>query len=237
MIAVPAIDLRGGEAVQLVGGEPGSERIRIPDPLSLARRWAAAGFTELHIVDLDAALGQGDSRAAAELVMREGGLPCQAGGGIRDDEAIETMLGAGATRVIVGTRAIEDPAWLRAAAVRWSDRLVVAADARDGRIVTRGWTHDTSRRVDDFVARLDALPLAAVLVTDVGREGREQGVDIDLFERLAARTRLPLQAAGGVTTHDDLRGLREAGVTRAVLGMALYTGKLNPETTAREFGS
>jgi phosphoribosylformimino-5-aminoimidazole carboxamide ribotide isomerase len=188
-------------------------------------------------VDLDAALGVGDNRGAAAMLVRECGLPCQVGGGIRDEEAIAAVFDAGATRAIVGTRAIEDAAWLRAAAQRWPGRLVVAADVRDGRVVTRGWTHDTALHAGEYIARLDPLPLAGVLVTDVGREGRQEGIDLQLFAFLAGGTSLPLQAAGGVTTLDDLRGLRDAGVTRAVLGMALYTGRLDPETTAREFGS
>lgn len=237
MIAVPAIDLRGGMAVQLVGGEPDSERVRIPDPLSVAQRWAAAGFTELHVVDLDAALGDGSNRAAIETLIAGCGLPCQVGGGIRDDEAVDSMMRSGARRVIVGTRAIEDGGWLRTAAARWPDRLLVAADVRDGRIVVRGWRQSTNLEAEAFVKSLDTIPLAGVLVTDVGREGRQQGADVDLFARLAACTRLPLQAAGGITTGADLRALRDAGVSRAILGMAIYSGRLDPDATAKEFGS
>lgn len=237
MIAVPAIDLRGGMAVQLVGGRPGSERVRIPDPLSLANRWSSAGFTELHVVDLDAALADGDNRTVIATLLRKSGLPCQVGGGIRDDDAVDAMLQTGARRVIVGTRAIEDPEWLAKVADRRPRRLVVAADARDGHVVTRGWTRSTDLVVEDFVKSLEGLPLAGILVTDVGREGRQEGADVALFARLAASTGVPLQAAGGITTTEDLRALRDAGVSRAILGMAIHTGTLDPDETAQEFGS
>jgi phosphoribosylformimino-5-aminoimidazole carboxamide ribotide isomerase len=237
LIAIPAIDLRGGQAVQLVGGVRGSERVRIPDPLSVAAHWAGAGFGALHIIDLDAAFRDGDNRATVNRLVSESGLVCQVGGGVRDDSAIEELIAAGAHRIIIGTRAIEDTAWLLDAALAWPDQLVVAADVRDGHIVTRGWTHDTDIDATAFVTGLDALSLAAILVTDVGREGREQGVDVEMFTGLAKCTRLPLHAAGGISSIEDLRALRDGGIAAAILGMALYTGRLDPITAALEFGS
>lgn len=236
MIAIPAVDLKDGNAVQLVGGVPGSDRITLPDPVSVARRWCEAGFTMLHTVDLDAALGRGDNHEVVARIIEESGMQCQVGGGVRDDAAVRSLLDAGTTRVIVGTRAIEDPAWLEHAARQWPERLVVAADVRDGRIVTRGWTHDTGVDATAFIASLASLPLAAVLVTDVGREGRELGVDHELFGRIRGCTDLAIQAAGSIASIDDLNGLRDAGVDAAILGMALYTGTLDATTAAREFG-
>lgn len=237
MIAVPAIDLRYGRAVQLVGGVPGSERVSVPDPLAVAARWVSAGFTRLHIVDLDGALDHGENRDSITGLIGESGVPCQVGGGVRDDAAVADLLDRGAETVVVGTRAIEDGPWLRAAASRWPGRLVVAADVRHDQVVTRGWTNTTDLAARAFVETLDDIPLAGILVTDVGREGRQQGIDMDLFADLAMRTRHPVQAAGGVTSATDLRSLRDAGIARAVLGMALYTGTLDPITTAREFGA
>lgn len=224
-----ALDLRGGAAVQLVGGDPGDERIRLPDPADIARRWLALGFRYLHVVDLDAALGDGDNAEAIEAIATaRGRATLQVGGGVRDQAAIERALRQGADRVVVGTRAVEDPEWVKAAAARFPDRIVVAADTRDGQILTRGWTASTGLDALEFVALLDALPLAAVLVTDVGREGRQEGIDRAAFRSMAGATRHPLIAAGGITEPDDLGALVDAGAAGAVLGMALYSGRLDP---------
>lgn len=234
-----AIDLRGGAAVQLVGGDPRAERVRLPDPAAVAERWLQAGFRHLHVVDLDAALGDGDNADAIEAIagVAAGRATLQVGGGVRDEDAVGRLLQLGADRVVVGTRAVEDGAWRATLAGRFPDRIVVAADARDGRIVTRGWTRTTTSTATAFVAELDPLPLAAVLVTDVGREGRQEGIDRALFADIVAATRHPVLAAGGVTDADDLDALRSAGAAGAVLGMALYTGRLAPaDALAREDG-
>ena len=224
-----AIDLRGGVAVQLVGGVPGSEKIREPDPVALAARWLEAGFDAIHVVDLDAALGDGENAAVVAAISRavRGRALLQVGGGIRDDDAVARALEL-ADRAIVGSRAVEDRAWLEAVARRWPERLVVAADVAGGRVLSRGWTTSTGLDAGAFVAGLDPLPLAGVLVTDVDREGRQAGIDAGLFRGLAAGTRHPVLAAGGVTGADDIETLRSAGAAGAVLGMALYTGRLDP---------
>lgn len=232
-----AIDLRDGEAVQLVGGDPSEEPVRLPDPAAVAERWLEAGFRHLHVVDLDAALGDGgndEAVAAIAAVIRarreagSGVALLQVGGGLRDNEAVARALELGANRAMVGTRAVEDRAWLEAAAERWPERLLVAADVRGREIVTRGWTEGTGRDAAGFVAGLDPLPLAGVLVTDVGREGRQEGIDDGLFRDLAGATHHPLIAAGGVTSRGDLAVLAAAGIAGAVLGMALYTGRIDP---------
>lgn len=226
-----AIDLRGGAAVQLVGGDPGDERIRLPDPDEVARQWLVAGFRHLHVVDLDAALGDGGNRTAIEAIARaaHGRASLQVGGGIRDAEAVEEALAAGAGRVIVGTRAVEDRPWLERMARRFPQQVVVAADVRGSALTTRGWTA-TAGDAAKFVAALDDLPLAAVLVTDVTREGRQEGVDAERFRTLSVATRHPLIAAGGIAASGDLDALERAGVAGAVLGMALYSGRLDTAT-------
>lgn len=224
-----AIDLRGGEAVQLVGGDPDDERIRLPDPAEIARQWLDAGFRHLHVVDLDAALGDGDNRAAIEAIARtvRGRASLQVGGGIRHEEALDEALAMGADRVIVGTRAIEDRPWLQRVARRFPRQVVVAADVRGDTLATRGWTA-TAGDAARFVTALDDLPLAGVLVTDVTREGRQEGIHAERFRSLASATRHPLMAAGGITDSGDLDTLKRAGVAGAVLGMALYSGRLQP---------
>ena len=169
MIAYAAIDLRGGRVVQLVGGRVDDERVSLADPVSVANGWVGAGFRALHVVDLDAALGSGSNRGHIEAIIRGVAVPVHVGGGLRDDDAVADMLDAGAARVIVGTRAIEDSSWRRAIAERHPGRVIVAADVRDGAIVTRGWQMATSLDSETFIRELDADAIAGVLVTDVSR--------------------------------------------------------------------
>lgn len=235
MIVYPAIDLRGGRAVQLVGGVPDTERVSLPDPVATAKHWVETGFRALHIVDLDAALGDGSNFEIILELIESAGVPIQVGGGIRGDEIADRLLEAGANRIITGTRAIEDFEWVSALAERWPGRVVIACDIRDGQVLTRGWTESTGLEASTFLARYDELPLAALLVTDVTREGQLEGVDTERFRALVQSTRHPLQAAGGIRDLDDIRALERAGVTGAVAGMSLYTGTLDPEAAARNF--
>ncbi len=235
MIAWPALDLRGGRAVQLVGGDPARERVGLNDPLAVAHHWANAGFRVLHLVDLDAALRQGSNRSVIEPLLASTSASVQVGGGVRTDEDVSTLLSAGAARVIAGTRALEDRRWLCAASRTWPGRVVVAADTLDGHIVTRGWRTHTPVRTTDFLASLADVALAGVLVTDVGREGSLRGVDAKLFATFAQNTPHPILAAGGVATLVDLRILADAGVAGTVIGMALYTGGVDARAAALEF--
>lgn len=227
MRLLPAIDLRGGRTVQLVGGEPGTERVSLPDPVATARGFLQQGFKELHVVDLDAALGQGSNLAIIRELVAEFDVPVQVGGGVRSLGAAESLLEAGAARVIVGTRAVEDPAWLADVTQQLPGKVVVACDVKGIKVVSRGWTENTGLHALSFLATLDALPLAGVLVTDVSREGRLTGIDGELFARLATATPHPLLAAGGVTALADLQTLDRAGASGAVLGMSLYTGAID----------
>jgi phosphoribosylformimino-5-aminoimidazole carboxamide ribotide isomerase len=188
------------------------------------------------VVDLDAALGSGDNRdVIGDIIDAAGRVPVQVGGGVRDDAVADSLLSAGAARVVVGTRAVEDREWLTALANRHPERIVVAADVRDGRIVTRGWRTESGLDGCGFVRSLDDLPLAAVLVTDVSREGRMEGVDIARFRALVESTRHPLLAAGGIGAEQDLRELAGCGAAGAVLGMSLYTGAVDGAAVAMEF--
>jgi phosphoribosylformimino-5-aminoimidazole carboxamide ribotide isomerase len=232
-----AVDLRAGRAVQLVGGRYDAERVGLPDPVAVARDWEAAGFPALHVIDLDAALGRGDNRPAIRGILAGCQVPVQVGGGVRDDETADALLDLGAARVIAGTRAVEDRAWLERLCARHPGRIVVAADVRDGEVVTRGWTARAGVGGEAFIASLDVLPIAAVLVTDVTREGSMVGADTERFAVLVHASRHPLQAAGGIGGLDDLRALAEAGAAAVVLGMALYTGALDTGAVLREFAS
>ncbi|NNK63865.1 MAG: 1-(5-phosphoribosyl)-5-[(5-phosphoribosylamino)methylideneamino] imidazole-4-carboxamide isomerase [Gemmatimonadetes bacterium] len=237
MIAVPAVDLKGGRCVQLVGGRPEEERVSLPAPASVARRWWNLGFRSLHIVDLDAALGTGDNRERIADVLDASDADVQVGGGIRDDDRADTLVDAGVDRIVVGTRAIDDRAWLESLAARHPARVVVAADIRDGVVLRKGWTEDSALEIGAFLESLGGLSLAGVLCTDVGREGRLQGIDAGAMQRVIRLSPHPVWVSGGVTTMDDLAFLEDAGAYGVVLGMALYTGALRPTDVADRWGS
>lgn len=236
MIVYPAIDLRGGRVVQLVGGDPEEERIRLSTaPADVAREWIAAGFRALHVVDLDGALESGLNAAAVRSILAAVDVPVQVGGGVRSREQVAALLAAGAERMVVGTRAIEEPAWLEEVAAEHPERLVVAADCRDGEVVTRGWRSGSGVDVYELVDRLAGMPLAALLVTDVSREGGMGGADVALFTSLVDRSAHPLIASGGIAGAGDLRALAGSGVAGVVVGMALYTGALDARAIAKEY--
>jgi phosphoribosylformimino-5-aminoimidazole carboxamide ribotide isomerase len=236
MIAYAAIDLRGGRVVQLVGGEPDRERVSLPDAAAVARHWVACGFAALHVVDLDAALGSGGNEGAVEAIIEVAGtVPVQVGGGVCSVSRAAALLDAGAARIVVGTRAVEDRSWLAELTSRWPGRVVLAADTRGDEVVVRGWTAGAGMSAEELLAELGGVPLAGVLVTDVTREGRMTGADTPLFARLAALSPHPLLASGGVAAASDLASLAEAGAAGAVLGMALYTGALDAHAVAREY--
>lgn len=236
MIVAPAVDLKGGRCVQLVGGRPQDERVSLPDPQGVARSWRQRGFPVLHVVDLDAALGSGDNTAIIADIVRESGAEVQVGGGIRSDERAAALLKAGAARLIVGTRALDDPEWLAALAHRYPGTVVVAVDTRDGIILREGWTEETSHRVEEYLPGLAHIPLAGVLSTDVGREGRLEGIDGEGCGRVIEASPHPVWISGGITTLDELAFLEDAGAEGVVLGMAIYTGALDPDVLAKRWG-
>lgn len=237
MIAAPAVDLRGGRCVQLVGGRPEEERISLPDPLAVARDWWEKGFGTLHVVDLDAALGHGDNLALVEALCSATPATVQVGGGIRDDAAAARVLAAGADRAVVGTRAVDDRDWLEALAQRHPGRIMVAADIRDGVVLRKGWTEASTLGILDFVSGLASLPLAGILCTDVAREGKVQGIDLAGAAAVIEASVHPVWISGGVSDMQDLTNLNEAGAAGAVLGMALYTGALDAAAVALEYGT
>jgi phosphoribosylformimino-5-aminoimidazole carboxamide ribotide isomerase len=235
MIAIPAIDLRDGACVQLVGGSYAQERVRLDDPIAVAEGWERAGFRYLHVVDLDAALERGSNASVVANILRTTNANVQVGGGVRDEHAIERLLDDGAQRVMLGTRALEEAHWLEEVAERFPNEIIVAADVRDRKIVTRGWARTLPLGILDAIEELNGLPLAGVLVTAVHREGQLQGTDLPLMEDVVEAAAFPVYAAGGIATVHDLRALAERGVTAAVIGMALYTGAIDAQVAAEEF--
>ena len=236
MIAIPAVDLRDGACVQLVGGSFAHEKVRLENPVDVARSWEHYGFHRLHVVDLDAATGRGSNIAIVRSLLFDCGVKIQVGGGVRSGELVEELLEAGASCVIVGTRAIEEPEWLADLAARHPGEIIVACDVRERRVTTRGWAHTLPLDILDVVDELNPLPLAGLLVTAVHREGQMQGTDLPLMEDVVEASHFPVFASGGVTTLQDLRALEHRGMAGAVIGMALYTGALDPVVVAGEFG-
>jgi phosphoribosylformimino-5-aminoimidazole carboxamide ribotide isomerase len=237
MIAIPAVDLREGACVQLVGGSYANEQVRLDNPLEVARGWARFGFHRMHVVDLDAATGRGDNASVVRDILSEVPASMQVGGGIRSGDTIERLLHEGASWIVLGTRALEEPEWLAGTASSFPGQLIVAADVRERQIVTRGWARTLSRTVLDAVEQLNDIPLGGILVTAVHREGQLAGTDLFLMEDVAELSVHPVIASGGISSLNDLRELADRGIAAAVIGMALYTGALDARSVAEEFAS
>lgn len=235
MIAIPALDLRDNACVQLVGGSYAQERIRIDDPVAVARRWQETGFRQMHLVDLDAATGRGSNAELIRTILGAVPVAAQVGGGVRTAEQITQLLDAGAARVVVGTRAFEDPSWLEEVAGSSPGSIIVAADVREREIVTHGWTRSHRRSILSWIDDLNALALDGILVTAVHMEGQMKGTDLALMEDVVEQSGFPVYAAGGIGGLADLRALAERGVAAAIIGMALYTGAVDARAAAEEF--
>ena len=235
MIAIPAVDLREGACVQLVGGDYTEERVSLTNPVSVASECARFGFRRLHVVDLDAATGRGSNRDIVNELLHEPAAEIQVGGGVRSTTQVDDLLSSGARAVVVGTRAFDDTDWLAHVASTYPNEILVAADVRDRRIVTHGWTRTLAREILEVTEELSALPLAGLLVTAVHREGRMQGADLFLMEDVVDAASFPVYASGGIRSVADLRALADRGVAAAIIGMALYTGAIDPWQAAEEF--
>ena len=235
MQVIPAVDLRDGKCVQLVGGSYDAERIRYDDPVAVASGWTQRGFTRLHLVDLDAATGRGTNRKLIHEIIDPFTSEIQVGGGLRTSDDVAEILDGGADRVVLGSRAVADQAWLETVATKYPGRVLVALDLRGRRVVTHGWTEELDRAWEEIVSDLNTLPLAGIVLTAVHREGLMGGTDISLVESVVGASTLPVQAAGGIGTVDNLRALARCGAVAAILGMALYTGAVTPEAIGGEF--
>lgn len=237
MIAIPALDLRDGCCVQLVGGRYEQEKVRLKDPVQVAAGWAEMGFRRLHVVDLDAATGRSSNRALVRAILSASRMEIQVGGGIRTEAQIDEWLSAGARAVVLGTKAMEEPSWLRQMASRYPGRLVPAADVRQRQVLTRGWQETLPVDIAQAIAAIGDLALAAVLVTAVHKEGQMAGTDLELMEEVVRASKHPVLASGGISSRADLAALSQAGVAGAILGMALYTGALDARAIAKEFST
>lgn len=223
----PAIDLRGGNCVRLRQGDYQRETVYGNNPAEMARRWVDEGAQYLHLVDLDGARdGQLVNRDAIAAIAAAVEIPTELGGGVRDQRAIEELLGLGLSRVVVGTKAVSDPDWLRQMAEQFPRQIVLGIDARDGNVATEGWLETSDAKATALAATFAALPLAAIVYTDIATDGMLLGPNVTAMEEMAEATSHPVIASGGVTTAADVQSLRNSGVKGCIIGRALYEGKL-----------
>ena len=234
----PAIDLRGGQVVRLYQGDYDQETVYAADPCAVARDFLAAGARYLHVVDLDGArdgtLANFETIAA---LIRQGGLYIEVGGGIRTEERIRRYLDLGLGRCILGTIAVKDFAFTERMAKKYGDRIAVGVDARDGFVAVSGWKELSAERGVDFCRRLRDAGVKTVIYTDISRDGAEQGTNLDLYRELAEIEGLDITASGGVSSIEELRELQTIGTKAAILGKALYTGRLDLKTVMKEVGT
>jgi phosphoribosylformimino-5-aminoimidazole carboxamide ribotide isomerase len=235
LIAIPAIDLRESACVQLAADSYDKELIRIPDPVGVAIAWGQYGFHQLHVIDLDAVGGRGSNAEQIGAILDATEAEVQVGGGVRTRERVQELLAEGAQRVLIGTRALEDPEWLAETASLFPGSIMVAADVRERRVLSHGWTRINSKLVLDLIEELNDLPLAGVMVTAVHKENMMQGTDLPLMEDISEIAEFPVYASGGLGTINHLRSLADCGVSAAIIGMALYSGGMDPRVVAEEF--
>ena len=236
MQILPAIDLRGGKCVRLRQGDYAQETVFSDDPTEMARRWADEGAQRLHLVDLDGARdGCPVNHEAVRKIVEAVGIPCQLGGGIRDESAIKLMLDdVGVDRVIVGTAAMKNPHWFRQMAAAFPMRMVLGIDARDSMVATEGWLDVSKTSAIELAQQHAHTPIAAVVYTNIANDGMMQGVDEATIDDMIAlaESGLPVIASGGVTTLDDVRRLAEVSdqhprLIGAIIGRALYEGTIS----------
>jgi phosphoribosylformimino-5-aminoimidazole carboxamide ribotide isomerase len=230
MILYPAIDLKDGQCVRLVKGDMGKATVFGDDPAAQALAFQAAGCEWLHMVDLNGAFaGEPVNGAAVEAILQALNIPAQLGGGIRDMATIEMWLGKGLARVILGTVAVEDPDLVRKAARAFPGQVAVGIDARNGRVATKGWAEETEVMVTDLAKSFEDAGVAAIIYTDINRDGAMQGPNIEATAALAHAVSIPVIASGGVSSLADLKALRDCGaqLDGAISGRALYDGAID----------
>ena len=230
MDILPAIDLRGGRCVRLRQGRYDDETVFDDDPVAVARRFENAGARWLHVVDLDGArAGQPVNLDTIHRIVEAVGLAVEVGGGIRTTEVAAEILGLGVRRAIVGTRAVRQVEWLRALAGKFPGRIALGLDARQGKLAVQGWEHETAATPLGFAGGVRDLPLGAIIYTEIARDGMMSGPDVEATRVLAGAVPFPVIASGGVTTVDDIVRLRRAGIPGAIVGRAIYEGKITVE--------
>lgn len=230
----PAIDLRGGKCVRLRQGDYGQETVFHENPVAMARHWVDLGATCLHLVDLDGAkLGRPANLSHVADIVKETAVPCELGGGIRDEETIRRLLGMGLERLVVGTLALREPDWFRRMCRTFPDRLVLGIDARDGRVATDGWLTTSKVPAHELAGWFAGEPIAAVIYTDIATDGMLAGANVAAMAAMQKAVEWPVVASGGVTTRADVARLAAVPMAGCIIGRALYENTLTlPEAMA-----
>lgn len=227
MDVIPAIDLRDGKVVRLIQGQYDRQITYKDDPTEQARAFHADGARWLHVVDLDGAkAGEPVNTESIAAIAALGLLKVEVGGGIRDEASIRRLLDMGVTRVIIGTKAVNDFAWFSDMARRFEGRLVLGLDARGAKVATHGWLEDSGQTTLEFAARADELPLSAIIYTDIAKDGMLTGPNIERTKELVQAVETPVIASGGVKEVEDIRRLKPIGVAGVIAGRSLYEGTL-----------
>jgi len=228
MILFPAIDLFEGKAVRLYKGDYAQMTVYSDHPEEIAKDFAACGATHVHLVDLEGARSGETPNLETVLRIREStGLFCEIGGGIRSMEIADRYLSAGLDRVILGTAAVENEEFLRAAVEKYGEKIAVGADIRDGYVAVKGWTEQSGVTLEAFCEKMQGIGVATVICTDISRDGAMRGTNREMYRMLSERFRLQITASGGVSTLEDVRSLREMNLYGAIIGKAYYTGDID----------
>lgn len=227
----PAIDLRGGNCVRLVKGDFSKETIYSTDPGAMAREWASAGASSIHVVDLDGALaGESRNLDAIKAIMKEGGIPIEVGGGIRNMSHIERLLTAGVHQVILGSAAVKDPELVKEACKAYPGRIVVGIDAKNGDVAVEGWEASGHIQAEELAKKMADAGVERIIFTDIARDGMLSGVNVEATVAVAKASGLKVTASGGVASLEDLKILKKRetdGIEGCIIGKALYTGAID----------
>ncbi|MEY4718311.1 MAG: hypothetical protein RL563_929 [Pseudomonadota bacterium] len=232
MLLIPAIDLKEGKCVRLRQGRMEDDTVFSEDPVAVAGRWVKAGAKRLHLVDLDGAFA-GKPRNADiihAIVEAYPDVPVQIGGGIRDEDTIQAYLEAGVEYVIIGTKAVSEPHFVRDVAIEFPGHIIIGLDAKDGKVAIDGWSKLSRHDVIDMAKKFEAQGVSAIIYTDISRDGMMQGVNVEATAKLARAVNIPIIASGGITNIDDIRALGEVaheGIMGAITGRAIYEGTLD----------
>lgn len=230
MQVIPAVDLQGGSCVQLVGGDVSKEILRLDNPEAQVEHFASLGAKRLHVVDLDRALGTGSNLELIQAILEANpGIDFQIGGGLREMDDIETLLGAGAQKVVTGTQALMKPGWLREASHIFGNKVMVSVDAKGDEVVSHGWQLNTGLNLYEAAIMAEENGAAGLIYTDVNREGRLQGPNVISCFDLTGIVEIELLASGGIRSEDDIADLAEAEVDGVILGTTAYNGQIDLE--------